>query len=373
MADPRYARQVILPEVGPEGQARLARSSVLVVGAGGLGSAALPYLAAAGVGRIGIVESDALELSNLHRQVLYRSQDVGRPKAKAAAAHLEALNPSIEVVGHEERLTSQNALDLVRRYDVVLDGSDNFPTRYLVNDACVLAGKPDVFGSVLRFEGHASVFWAAKGPCYRCLFPAPPPPGAVPDCAEAGVLGVLPGLVGSLQASETLKILLGVGEPLVGRLLAFDALGATFTEVGLRKDPDCAVCGPRPTLTSLIDYEAFCGVPKTMIARDETPLTVHEVKAKLDRREDFVLLDVRERDEHELARIEGSTLIPMREVPSRLAELPQDKEIVVHCHHGGRALRIAEFLRSKGYGRVRVMQGGIAAWSDEVDPDVPSY
>jgi len=367
----RYSRHLLIPEVGVEGQKRLKQSSALIIGAGGLGSPLAQYLAAAGVGRIGIVDFDTIDLSNLQRQTLYTTDQVGQSKAEMAQRRLEAMNPNVRVEVHRERLTSANALELVKRYDVVVDGTDNFPTRYLVNDACVLAGKPNVYASIYRFEGQVSVFWAAKGPCYRCLYPTPPPPGLVPSCAEGGVLGVLPGIVGSLQANEALKVLLRIGEPLIGRLLLFDALDANFVTVKLRKNPDCVVCGPKPTVTTLIDYEDFCGLGSS--ATDEFLVAPQEVKHRLERHEDFVLLDVREPFEYELAHIPGSRLVPMNEVPKRLGELDPAKETIVHCHHGGRAMQVAGFLRSKGFQRVRVMDGGIAAWSEDIDPSTPTY
>jgi sulfur-carrier protein adenylyltransferase/sulfurtransferase len=369
----RYSRHLLIPEVGVEGQKRLKRSSALIVGAGGLGSPLAQYLAAAGVGRLGIVDFDTIDLSNLQRQTLYTTDQVGQSKAEAAKRRLEAMNPNVRIDVHKERLTSANALDLVKQYDVVVDGTDNFPTRYLVNDACVLSGKPNVYASIYRFEGQVSVFWAAKGPCYRCLYPTPPPPGLVPSCAEGGVLGVLPGIVGSMQASEALKVLLGIGEPLIGRLLLFDALDANVVLLKLRKDPECSVCGPHPTVTQLIDYEDFCGLRSPVAAANGDLVTPQDVKRKLDRHEEFVLLDVREPFEYELAQIPGSRLLPMREVPDRLKELDATKEIVVHCHHGGRAMQVAGFLRSKGFAKVRVMDGGIAAWSEEIDPTTPTY
>ncbi len=368
----RYSRHLLIPEVGVEGQKKLKRSSALIVGAGGLGAPLAQYLAAAGVGRIGIVDFDTIDLSNLQRQVLFSTDQIGQPKADKAKERLEGINPNIQVEVHKERLTSQNALALFQNYDVIVDGTDNFPTRYLVNDACVLSGKPNVYASIFRFEGQVSVFWAAKGPCYRCLYPQPPPPGLVPSCAEGGVLGVLPGIVGSLQANEALKVLLGIGEPLIGRLVLFDALDMNFVTVKLRKDPNCVVCGPKPSVTKLIDYEDFCGLRAEATAQRGAVATVQEVKRMLDRREDFVLVDVREPFEFELAQIPGSRLIPMNEIEARLAEIPKDKEVIVHCHTGGRSGRVTQFLRSKGY-RARNLAGGIAAWSEEIDPAIPTY
>jgi sulfur-carrier protein adenylyltransferase/sulfurtransferase len=367
----RYARQLVLPQVGPEGQARLRAARVLVVGAGGLGCPVLQYLAAAGVGQIGIVDGDRVEATNLHRQVLYGVGDVGALKAQAAAAALARLNPDIHVEAFPVRLTSANALPLVQQYDVIVDASDNFPTRYLVSDACVLAGKPDVYASALAMEGQASVFWAARGPCYRCLHPRPPPPHLVPNCEQAGVLGVVPGLVGLVQATEVLKLLLGAGTSLVGRLVLLDAQDMQWVEVRLRKDPACAACGPSPTVTKLIDYEAFCGT--RMGAAEGLQVSPIEVKRMMDAKEDFVLLDVRQPEEAEIARIEGSVLIPTTDLQARVGELDPQKEVVVYCHHGSRSALVTHFLRRQGFRKVRNLQGGIVAWSEQVDPSVPTY
>ncbi len=367
----RYHRHLILPEVGPEGQKKLKNAKVLCVGAGGLGSPLALYLAAAGVGRLGLVDFDLVDASNLQRQVLYGTKDIGRNKLQAAKERITDLNPNVQVDTFEERLTSANALALFQRYDVIADGTDNFPTRYLVNDACVLTGKPNAYGSIFRFEGQASVFWAERGPCYRCLYPEPPPPGLVPSCAEGGVLGVLPGVIGTLQAVETIKLILGIGQPLIGRMLLFDALAMEWRSLKLRKDPDCAVCGPHPRIKSLIDYEAFCGLKEP--PKKELPeISVEELKAKLDRREDFVLLDVREPHEHDLCRIEGSTLIPLGELPERAGELDKGKKLVVHCKMGGRSAKAVRLLLDKGYSAVNVA-GGINAWSERIDPSVPQY
>lgn len=374
----RYSRHLILPEFGMGAQQKLKGSSALVIGAGGLGSPVSLYLAAAGVGRIGIVDFDTIDESNLQRQVLFTTADVGKSKARVAKERLQALNPNVAVDAIEKKLDSTNALDVFRDYDVILDGTDNFPTRYLTNDACVLLHKPNVYGSIFRFEGQASVFWADRGPCYRCLYAKPPPPGLVPSCAEGGVLGILPGLVGSIQATEAIKILTGTGEPLVGRLLLYDALGMSWTELKLRKNPNCPVCGPNPTVTELIDYYEFCGVRG--VEDDQGPalergLTIEaeELKAKLDRREPVFVLDVREPTEFEIARIQGSTLIPLGQLPARVNELSTADEIVVHCHVGGRSARAVEFLREMGFRKVKNLTGGIKAWSDRVDPDVPQY
>jgi adenylyltransferase/sulfurtransferase len=372
----RYSRHLILPEVGLQGQRRLKAASVLLVGAGGLGSPLALYLTAAGVGRIGLVDFDRVDASNLQRQVLYGTADVGRPKLEAARARLADLNPGVRVDLHETRLTSANALEILAPYDVVVDGTDNFPTRYLVNDACALLGKPNVYGSIFRFEGQASVFDARVGPCYRCLYPDPPPPGLVPSCAEGGVLGVLPGVIGVLQGIETLKLLLGVGETLVGRLLLFDALALSFRELALRKDPDCPLCGPRRSITALVDYEAFCGLTPVEQADADArgwEITARELNERLARGDDLAIIDVREPHEWEIARIPGTALIPLNTLPARLAELDTSREIVLHCHHGQRSMRALEFLRQSGFRKLKNLRGGIDAWSKDVDPSVPRY
>jgi len=371
----RYSRHLIMPEVGMDGQRRLRAAAVLCVGAGGLGSSLALYLAAAGVGRLGLVDFDAVELSNLQRQVLHATADVGRPKLESARERILSLNPGVDVVLHEVRLTSENALSILADYDVVADGTDNFPTRYLVNDACVLLGKPNAYGSIFRFEGQASVFGAPGGPCYRCLYPDPPPPGLVPSCAEGGVLGVLPGIVGLVQATETIKLILGRGEPLVGRLLLFDALAMRFRELALRRDPACPICGPNPTITGLIDYEAFCGVgPATAgAAHSDFGLSPTEVKARLDRGDDFDLIDVREPPEWEICHIEGSRLVPLSQFAERAGELARSRDIVVVCKVGARSAQAADFLRRTGFTRVMNLTGGILAWAEEVDPGMPRY
>ena len=372
----RYSRHLILPEVGLQGQRRLKAASVLIVGAGGLGSPLALYLAAAGVGRIGLVDFDCVEASNLQRQVLYGTDSVGRPKLEAARERLADLNPGVRVDLHETRLTSANAFDILGPYDVVVDGTDNFPTRYLVNDACALLGKPNVYGSIFRFEGQASVFDARVGPCYRCLYPDPPPPGLVPSCAEGGVLGVLPGVIGVLQGIETLKLLLGLGETLVGRLLLFDALALSFRELALRKDPECPLCGPRRTITALVDYEAFCGltpVEQADAAARGWEITARELSERLGRGEDLTVIDVREPHEWEIAHLPDATLIPLNTLPARLAELDTSRELVLHCHHGQRSMRALEFLRQSGFRKLRNLRGGIDAWSKDVDPSVPRY
>jgi adenylyltransferase/sulfurtransferase len=368
----RYGRHLILPEVGLQGQRRLKASSVLLVGAGGLGSPLALYLAAAGVGRIGIVDFDQVEESNLQRQVLYGVSSLGRAKIEAAEARLADLNPHVEIEAHEARLTSANALDLLRRYDVVADGTDNFPTRYLVNDACVLLGKPNAYGSIFRFEGQASVFDARRGPCYRCLYPEPPPPGLVPSCAEGGVLGVLPGVIGLIQGVEILKLLLDLGETLIGRLLLFDALAMRFREVRLGKDPTCPICGEQPTIRELIDYEAFCGLAPAPADAESFEIGPRELAAALARGE-TTLIDVREPHEYEIAHIEGARLIPLGRLPESLGELDSSEEIVLHCHTGERSMRALEFLRQSGFRKLRNLRGGIDAWSREVDPEVPRY
>lgn len=371
----RYARHLTLPDVGLEGQRRLKAAQVLVIGVGGLGSPAALYLAAAGVGTLGLVDADTVELSNLHRQVLHGTAAVGTPKLASAAQRLRDANPEVRLVLHETRLTSANALDLIGRYDVVVDGSDNFPTRYLTNDACALLGKPDVFGAVSRFEGQAAVFWAARGPCYRCLYREPPPPGLVPSCAEAGVLGVLPGIVGTLQAAEAIKLVLGVGEPLIGRLLAFDVMRVRFRELSVPKDPACPLCGERPSITELIDYDALCGAGSEPMPRDEAPLEIGVPELAQERQggKAVFLLDVRERFEYEICRIPGSVLIPLGQLPSRLREVPADAEVVTVCHTGQRSLVAARLLRDAGRSRARSLRGGVEAWALSVDPAMPRY
>jgi len=373
----RYSRHLILPEVGEEGQRRLKAARVLCVGAGGLGSPLALYLAAAGVGTLGLVDFDVVDASNLQRQIIHSTADIGRKKLDSAAEKLTALNPDLNVVKHDTQLTSANALDILKDYDVVADGTDNFPTRYLVNDACVLLGKPNAYGSVFRFEGQASVFAAKDGPCYRCLYPEPPPPGLVPSCAEGGVLGILPGLVGVIQATETIKLILGKGTPLIGRLLLVDALNMRFRELKLRKNPDCPVCGDHPAVTRLIDYDQFCGIApatkeETAVKNGIPQITPTELKQRMDAGEDLFILDVREPFEHQIANI-GGTLIPQGQVPQRLNEIDRDREIVVHCKSGGRSQRVAEFLAQSGYPKVANLSGGILAWSDQVDPSVPKY
>ena len=370
----RYSRHLIMPEVGMEGQLKLAQAKVLMIGAGGLGAPLGLYLAAAGVGRLGIVDFDVVDVTNLQRQVTFTTSDIGRPKLDAAKDRLSGLNPKIQIDTYTTRLTSQNALDLFKDYDIIVDGTDNFPTRFLVNDACVLLGKPNVYGSIFRFEGQATVFNYPGGPCYRCLYPEPPPPGLVPSCAEGGVLGVLPGIVGSIQAMETIKLIIGKGEPLVGRLLLFDALAMHFRELRLRKNPHCAVCGP--TITKLIDYEEFCG-----IRGEETPvnttgipeMTPTELKARLDRGDDLFILDVREPHEVQICNLKNGHLIPLGELTRRVSELDSSREIVAYCRSGKRSADAVQFLKQAGFRKIWNLKGGILAWSDEVDPSVPKY
>ena len=374
----RYSRHLIMPEVGMEGQLKLKAARALCIGAGGLGSPVALYLAAAGVGTLGIVDFDDVDYSNLHRQIIHGTPDVGRPKLVSAKSRLNALNPEVEVVTHEMALSSQNALDLFADYDLVVDGTDNFPTRYLVNDACVIQGKPNIYGSIFRFEGQASVFATKDGPCYRCLYPEPPPPGLVPSCAEGGVLGILPGVIGTLQATEAIKVILGVGKPLIGRFLIFDALQMRFRELKLRKDVDCPVCGTHPTVTELIDYEQFCGITPAAPAGTaslgaDDDATVEELKARLDRKDAFLLLDVREHREFEICRIPGSVLIPLGDLPSRLSELDGRDDMIVHCKSGVRSGKAVRLLREAGYSKARNLTGGILAWIDRIDPTLPKY
>lgn len=380
----RYSRHLTLPEFGREGQEKLKNSSVLLVGAGGLGSPAAMYLAAAGVGRIGLVDFDNVEASNLQRQILYGTNDVGRPKLEAASERLGDLNPHVEVNRHELRLTSENALDIIDDYDIVADGTDNFPTRYLVNDACVMTGTPNVYASIFRFEGQVSVFATEDGPCYRCLYEEPPPPGLVPSCAEGGVLGILPGFIGTLQATEVIKMLTGIGEPLIGRLLMVDALDMNFRTLNVPTNPDCPVCGDDPSVTELIDYEAFCGIdpdPSTNGTTDDVSddeqvpeISVHDLKQRRDANDAPFVLDVREPYEAEIASIGADQLIPVDQLEDRLDELEvgDDQEIVVHCRSGGRSAKATALLREKGYNASN-LAGGVLAWSDEIDPDVPQY
>jgi adenylyltransferase/sulfurtransferase len=370
----RYSRHVMLPEVGMEGQLKLKQAKVLCIGAGGLGSPLALYLAAAGVGTLGTVDFDVVDLTNLHRQIIHTTADVGRSKLDSAAEHIAATNPNVCVRKFEARLSSANALEIFREFDIVADGTDNFPTRYLVNDACVLTGKPNVYGSIFRFEGQASVFAVKSGPCYRCLYPEPPPPGMVPSCAEGGVLGILPGLVGVIQATETIKLILGLGETLAGRLLMIDAQAMRFRELKLRKNPECPVCGEHPTVTELIDYNQFCGIRGEERGASATmaDMTVEELKRRLDAGEEIFVLDVREPHEYQIANI-GGHLIPLNDLPKRVGELDANREIVVHCKGGGRSAKAVDFLRQSGFAKVHNLAGGITAWAERVDPKVPKY
>ncbi len=377
----RYSRHIIIPEIGMAGQKRLRNSRVLAIGAGGLGSPVMVYLAAAGVGTIGVVDFDVVDESNLQRQIIHGQSDVGRSKAESARDSIKEINPYIDVVLHQERLDSTNVMEIFGQYDLIVDGTDNFATRYLVNDAAVLLGKPYVWGSIFRFDGQASVFWAEHGPCYRCLYPEPPPPGMVPSCAEGGVLGVMAGTMGTLQANEAIKLLTGVGEPLLGQLVIYDALESSLRKVRIRKDPECAVCGENPTVTELIDYEAFCGTisdAAAEAARDST-ISVLELKDMLDARErgdtDFLLVDVREPAEYEIVRIDGAVLVPKNEflMGSALEDLPQDKPIVLHCKVGGRSAEVLAVVKGAGFGNAVHVGGGVVAWVNQVEPDKPTY
>src|SRR6195256_3609052 len=376
----RYSRHLILPEVGMEGQQKLKAAKVLCVGTGGVGAPLALYLAAAGVGTLGLVDFDTVDASNLQRQIIHSTATVGKLKVDSAEIMLKGLNPFLNVVKHNTMLTSANALEILKDYDVIADGTDNFQTRYLVNDACVLLNKPNAYGSIFRFEGQASVFATKEGPCYRCLYPEPPPPGLVPSCAEGGVLGVLPGIIGVIQATESIKLILGIGEPLIGRFLIYDALKMRFRELKLRKDPECPVCGTHPTVTKLIDYEQFCGIRPEPAAAQATgagvsdwEITPVDLKKRLDAGDDVLILDVREPNEYQINRIAGSVLIPLGELPRRYAELPKDKDIVAHCKMGGRSAKAMEFLQTVGFKRVKNLRGGILEWIDKVDPSQPKY
>src|SRR5579864_5349250 len=371
----RYSRHLIIPEVGVEGQQKLKAAKVLLVGAGGLGAPLGLYLAAAGIGKIGIVDFDVVDFTNLQRQVIHSTADVGRKKLDSAAEKMQGINPHLKIVKHETALSSENALEIFKDYDLIVDGTDNFPTRYLVNDACVLLGKPNVYGSIFRFEGQSTVFAYEGGPCYRCLYPEPPPPGLVPSCAEGGVLGILPGTIGLIQATETVKLILGIGEPLVGRLLLYDALAMRFRELKLRRNPECPMCGDHPTIHELIDYQQFCGIPNQQHqpAATEGDIEPTEVKAKIDRHEPFVLIDVREPHEWQIGHIPYAKLIPLGDLPKRVNELNSADEIVAHCKSGARSAKAVDFLKQAGFKKVKNMKGGILAWSDKVDPSVPKY
>ncbi len=371
----RYSRHLIMPEVGMEGQQKLKAARVLCIGAGGLGSPMALYLAAAGVGTLGIVDFDVVDYTNLQRQIIHSTADVGRKKLDSAAEKLQGINPFLNLRKFETKLTSDNALEIFREFDIIADGTDNFPTRYLVNDACVLTGKPNVYGSIFRFEGQASVFATKEGPCYRCLYPEPPPPGLVPSCAEGGVLGILPGLVGVMQATEVIKLILGIGDPLIGRLLLIDSLGMKFRELKLRKNPECPVCGTHPTITKLIDYNEFCGIrgEEKPVAETGIPeIQVEELKRRLDAGDDIFVLDVREPHEYQICNI-GGHLIPLGDLPNRVNELDTSREIVAHCKMGGRSAKAVQFLRQSGFTKVRNLTGGITAWADRVDSKMPKY
>ncbi len=386
----RYSRHFVLPEIGQEGQKKLLKAKVLLIGAGGLGSPLGLYLAAAGVGTLGIVDFDNVDLSNLQRQILHTNDEIGKPKIDSAEKRIKAMNPDTKVLKYPVKLTSENALEMIKEYDIVIDGTDNFPTRYLTNDACVFLKKPNIYGSIFRFDGLTTVFSATLpggsasggksevGPCYRCLYPEPPPPGMVPSCAEGGVLGILPGVIGLIQATEAVKLIVGIGRPLIGRLLVYDALQMSFRELKIRKDPSCPVCGKNPTITKLIDYEQFCGLSrgeKMPANQDIVDITVEELKEKLDRKEDFVFLDVREPFEVEIAKIEGTQSIPLGQIESRISELEifKNKEIVAHCKMGGRSRKALEILKAKGFKNLRNVVGGIDAWAQRIDPSVPRY
>jgi molybdopterin/thiamine biosynthesis adenylyltransferase/rhodanese-related sulfurtransferase len=373
----RYSRHLLMPEVGLEGQQKLKESSALVIGTGGLGSPVAMYLAAAGVGRIGLVDYDVVDFTNLQRQILHGTGSLGERKVESARARLADLNPDIELVVYDEPFTSENAFAIAADYDVIIDGTDNFPTRYLVNDVCVMTGKPNIYGSIFRFEGQVSVFWAERGPCYRCLFPEPPPPGLIPSCAEGGVFGVLPGTIGTLQATEALKVLLGIGDPLIGTLLLYDALDMSFTPVKLRKNPDCKVCSPHPEITELIDYEAFCGVPGHDRAEGRLPteweIEPRELAELLKSGAPVDLIDVREPHELKISAIPGAKVIPLGTLAARMHELDSAKEIVLFCKSGTRSARALELLAGAGFRRLKNLHGGINAWAHEIDPSLPVY
>ena len=370
----RYSRHLIMPEVGMEGQLKLKAAKVLCIGAGGLGSPLALYLGAAGVGTIGLVDFDVVDYTNLQRQIIHRTEDVGRPKLDSAADKLKAMNPFLNIKKFNTHLSSDNALEIFKEFDIIADGTDNFPTRYLTNDACVISGKPNVYASIFRFEGQASVFGMPEGPCYRCLYPEPPPPGLVPSCAEGGVLGILPGLLGVIQATEVIKLILGSGDPLIGRLLLVDALGMKFRELKLRKNPDCPVCGKNPTIKKLIDYQEFCGIRGEEVEAEVTTseMQVEELKQRLDRGDDLFILDVREPHEYQICNI-GGHLIPLGDLPRRVNELDTSKEIVAHCRSGVRSAKAVNFLRQAGFKKVHTLAGGILAWADRVDPKMPKY
>ncbi len=372
----RYSRHLIMPEVGVEGQEKLLAANVLLIGAGGLGSPLGLYLAAAGVGHLGLVDFDIVDHSNLQRQVIHSTANVGKLKVESAKARIAEINPAVQVDTYNTRLSSDNIMDLIRPYDLVIDGTDNFPTRYLVNDACVFAGKPNIYGSIFRFEGQATVFKPKEGPCYRCLYPEPPPPGMVPSCAEGGVLGILPGIIGLIQATEAVKLIIGKGRPLIGRLLLYNALEMSFRELKLKRAPDCSVCGDHPTVTSLIDYDEFCGIrgeEETKTSNGVPEITVKELKKLLDAKKPVTVIDVREPEEYAIARIEGARLIPLGSIGARVNELDSAEEIVLHCHHGMRSAKALKILESFGFKKLKNLKGGIDAWAKDVDPSMPKY
>jgi len=372
----RYSRHLIMPEVGIAGQRKLKQASVLCIGTGGLGSPLALYLSAAGIGRIGLVDFDIVDHTNLQRQIIHGTGDVGRPKLDSARDSIAEINPHVRVETYETMITSDNAMELAAPYDIIIDGTDNFPTRYLVNDTCVLLGKPNVYGSIFRFEGQASLFWAEKGPCYRCLYPEPPPPGLVPSCAEGGVLGILPGIIGIIQATEAVKLILGKGNSLIGRLLLFDALGMKFREMKLRKDPDCPICGKNPSIRELIDYEHFCGIgteADQIMLRKDQEIGVTDLKSSLDNGEEIVLLDVREPHEYEICQLDNSAMIPLGQLQARVGELNPESNLVVYCRSGVRSMKAVKFLSEAGFGTVRNLVGGVLSWADKVDPGMPKY
>ncbi len=372
----RYSRHLIMPEVGMDGQKRLKSARVLLIGAGGLGSPLGLYLAAAGVGTLGIVDFDVVDSSNLQRQIIHGTSDVGRLKSQSARDSLQEINPEIRVVLHEVRLSSSNALTIFANYDIIIDGTDNFPTRYLVNDSCVLLKKPNIYGSIFRFDGQASIFYPPYGPCYRCLYPEPPPPGEVPSCAEGGVLGILPGTIGLIQATEAVKMILGKGDLLIGRLLHYDALAMKFREFKVRRNSQCPICGEAPTIRALIDYDQFCGIPGAHpqpVPAMTGELTAEELKVRIDRGDDILIVDVRNPNEWDIGRLPGSILLPLPEIAQRFRELPRDRELVIHCKSGMRSAKAVAFLREQGYTKVLNLQGGILAWSDKIDPQIPKY
>lgn len=374
----RYSRHLIMPEVGVDGQEKLKNASILLIGCGGLGSPLSMYLAAAGIGHLGLVDFDMTDHTNLQRQVAFGTQDVGRPKVEATKDRIHSINPNVKVTTYRTKLSSDNVMEIFKPFDIIIDGTDNFPTRYLVNDACVFLHKPNVYGSIFRFEGQATIFWADKGPCYRCLYPEPPPPGMVPSCAEGGVLGILPGTIGLIQATEAVKLILGSGEPLVGRLLLYNALDMKFREVKLQKDPECPVCGVNKTITELIDYEQFCGIglgqeEATVSTDGVREITAPELKAMMDKKDKFVLVDVREPHEYQIAKIPGARLIPLGEIAQRANELDTADDIVVHCRSGARSAKAIIQLQQMGFKRLRNLKGGVLAWSREVDPSVLQY